>query len=115
MLTGARRLAAPATGKVNRIVGGTQPTGDFGDCALADPYPRPGRQPCLQPRNGPTRQSCGRWLLRWSLPSDDLVLDLAVNTRRYDFALREIILPIVRPVGDDRLRTSGPDTWQPVE
>ena len=28
-------MAAPATGKVNRIVGSSQPTGDFGDCALA--------------------------------------------------------------------------------
>src|SRR4051795_9907392 len=56
-----------------------------------------------------------RPLLRWPLPSDDLVLDLVVDVRWNDLALGEVIVAVIWPIGDYRLDTRGPDARQLME
>src|SRR5579883_2989222 len=49
------------------------------------------------------------------LVRDDLVLDLIVDILRHDLALDELVLALIRAVGDDRLGARCTDAGQLVE
>jgi hypothetical protein len=54
-------------------------------------------------------------IARLFLPRDNLVLDLAIDVRRNDLTLCEIVFSVIWSIGDDGLRPRGTHAGKPIE